>query len=338
MKKIIFLFLLLVVSATSMILSCRKEKSCEGCLSNNKPPIAIAGVDMMIFLPLDSITIDGGASYDPDGSIREYLWSKIAGPSSLITSNPKSSANKIKNLVQGSYSFELQVTDNGGLVSKDTVIVTVSSLFATNHPPNAFAGDDQTIIWPINSALLDGSRSSDPDYNIHSYKWTNISGPPSFTIVDSNAVQTQVTNLTEGVYLFELTVTDAALLVTKDTVKINVIATGIAIFTDLRWLYICYDPRPGVCWINSDGPSYGLFIKDTLNIIPRSANAIAGVWIKMDTSSVWEKVPGNCWKIPDPYPQTNFTYCLTTDSLRVDSWFFSWENLEGRKADVKILF
>ena len=39
--------------------------------------------------------------------------------------------------------------------------------------------------------------------------WTKISGPSSFNIANANAVQTQVTNLVEGVYQFELKVTDA---------------------------------------------------------------------------------------------------------------------------------
>jgi hypothetical protein len=52
-----------------------------------------------------------------------------------------------------------------------------------------------------------------------SYQWIKISGPSSFTITNANAVQTQVTNLVEGVYQFELKVTDIAGLFAKDTVQ-----------------------------------------------------------------------------------------------------------------------
>ena len=92
----------------------------------------------------------------------------------------------------------------------------------SNKPPVAHAGKDTTIILPVDSVMLDGSASTDPDNNIVSYAWTKISGPSSFNIVNVNAVQTQVSNLTEGVYQFELKVTDAGGLFLKDTVQITV--------------------------------------------------------------------------------------------------------------------
>ncbi len=92
----------------------------------------------------------------------------------------------------------------------------------SNKPPVAHAGKDTTIILPVDSVMLDGSASTDPDNNIVSYAWTKISGPSSFNIVNVNAVQTQVSNLTEGVYQFELKVTDAGGLFSKDTVQITV--------------------------------------------------------------------------------------------------------------------
>jgi Tol biopolymer transport system component len=90
------------------------------------------------------------------------------------------------------------------------------------RPPVANAGPDQTIILPTNTVALDGSASTDPNNNITSYLWTKISGPLSFTIANANAVQTQVTNFIEGIYQFELKVTDAGGLIDKDTVQVTV--------------------------------------------------------------------------------------------------------------------
>ncbi len=90
-----------------------------------------------------------------------------------------------------------------------------------NKPPVANAGSDQTITL-INAVTLDGSKSTDPDNNITSYAWTKLSGPSPFIIANANAVQPQVTNLTQGVYEFELKVTDAGGLFSKDTVQIIV--------------------------------------------------------------------------------------------------------------------
>jgi hypothetical protein len=49
--------------------------------------------------------------------------------------------------------------------------------------------------------------------------WSKISGPSSFNITSSSAVQTQVTNLGAGIYQFELKVMDADGLFSKDTVQ-----------------------------------------------------------------------------------------------------------------------
>ncbi len=90
-----------------------------------------------------------------------------------------------------------------------------------NRPPVANAGADQTITLPANNVNLNGSGSADPDNNIVSYVWTKIAGPAA-TVVSTNAVQTQVAGLVQGVYQFELKVTDAGGLFSKDTVMINV--------------------------------------------------------------------------------------------------------------------
>jgi hypothetical protein len=91
-----------------------------------------------------------------------------------------------------------------------------------NKPPIANAGPDQVITLPTDSVSLDGNASSDPDGAISSYLWTKISGPSLFNIANSNATQTQVINLVQGVYQFELKVTDAGGLFSKDTVQITV--------------------------------------------------------------------------------------------------------------------
>jgi len=123
--------------------------------------------------------------------------------------------------------FELKVTDNGGLSAKDTMRVIVDSVVITNHPPIANAGADQTITLPTNTTTLNGSNSTDPDNNTSSYAWSKISGPSSFNIANANNVQTQVTNLVQGTYRFELKVTDAGGLFSTDTVQVSVNASAV---------------------------------------------------------------------------------------------------------------
>src|SRR5688572_9926712 len=83
--------------------SCKKERSCEGCKENNKPPIAVAGPDQVITLPTDTVSLDGNSSSDPDGTITSFLWTKISGHASLSIINAVTSVGTAKNLIKGIY-------------------------------------------------------------------------------------------------------------------------------------------------------------------------------------------------------------------------------------------
>jgi hypothetical protein len=126
MNNMISQGLLLLITSVTIFLSCKKDHSCEGCNKGNKPPIAMAGPDQVITLPTDSISLDGTASNDPDGTISEWLWTKISGPASFGFNNATAGRTRVKNLVAGIYEFELKVTDAVGLFSKDTMQITVN--------------------------------------------------------------------------------------------------------------------------------------------------------------------------------------------------------------------
>jgi hypothetical protein len=219
-KYLLIIISFFFISVVAIFFSCKKEYSCEGCAEKNKPPIANAGRDTIIVLPVDSVKLDGSLSSDPDGTITSFLWTKISGPASFTINNISVTRTVVKHLAVGSYQFELKVTDNGGLSAKDTVRIVVDSVVITNHPPIANAGHDTTITLPANTFNLDGSGSTDPENNITNYLWTKISGPLLFNITSSTAVQTQVTNLVQGTYEFELKVTDARGLFSKDTMQV----------------------------------------------------------------------------------------------------------------------
>lgn len=191
-------------------------------MGENRPPIAKAGADKTIKLPNDSALLDGTGSTDPDGKITEWLWRKIAGPSSVVIQDTTASVSRVRKLLPGEYSFELKVIDNDGLFDKDTVRIFVDSANVPNRPPVARAGEDQIIILPVNKASLDGSGSTDPDNNIIGYAWRKITGPTNSVFSDPVAMQAEALDLTNGVYLFELTVTDAGGLFSTDTMKVTV--------------------------------------------------------------------------------------------------------------------
>jgi hypothetical protein len=202
--------------------SCQKELSCENCIEVNDPPIAKAGNDTTIVLPVDSVALDGTRSSDPDDGIAAYKWSKISGSDSAILRSPASVRTVASRLVKSEYLFELTVTDKGGLSAKDTVKVLVNPRTVINRPPVANAGNDTSITMPANSINLNGIGSSDPDNNISSYVWKQVAGPSSSSLTNANSVQTKADNLEPGTYSFELTVTDSGGLFSKDTIYVNV--------------------------------------------------------------------------------------------------------------------
>ena len=91
----------------------------------NIPPVANAGSDQTITLPVSSISL-GGSGTDADGTIASYQWTLVSGPSSATITNAAAASTAVSGLVQGVYQFVLTVTDNSGATGKDTMQVTVN--------------------------------------------------------------------------------------------------------------------------------------------------------------------------------------------------------------------
>lgn len=186
--------------------------------ATNKPPVANAGNNITITLPVSSVRLDGSASSDPDGTIASYNWVKIGGPAATIA-QPTTAATDVTGLTAGTYVFELTVKDDKGAVATSNITVTVNT--ATNKPPVANAGYNSTITLPVSSVRLDGSGSADPDGSIASYSWVKLGGPAA-TIAQSTSAVTDVTGLAAGTYVFQLTVTDDKGAVATSNVTITV--------------------------------------------------------------------------------------------------------------------
>ncbi|MEO6637127.1 MAG: PKD domain-containing protein, partial [Ginsengibacter sp.] len=189
----------------------------------NIPPVANAGPDQVITLPVNIVSLAGSGG-DVDGTIISYSWTKIFGPTSFTFVNATSPVTDVFGLVTGVYLVELTVTDNNGATAKDTMRITVDPV--PNIAPTANAGTDQVIFLPKNRATLVGF-GSDADGTVSGYLWTEIAGPRSAIIADPNADSTIVTNLAQGDYLFELQVTDNNGTIGRDTVQITVVASSL---------------------------------------------------------------------------------------------------------------
>jgi ribosomal protein L14 len=172
----------------------------------NQAPVANAGANLSITLPVNSVTLNGSASSDPDGTIASYAWSQVSGPTTAALGTAGAVSTTAGGLVQGNYVFRLTVTDNNGAKSTDDISVAVNA--AVNQAPAANAGANLSITLPTSSVTLNGSASSDPDGTIASYAWSQVSGPSTATLGTAGSATTTAGGLVQGNYVFRLTVTD----------------------------------------------------------------------------------------------------------------------------------
>jgi len=189
------------------------------------PPSANAGSNQTITLPTNSVTLTGSGS-ETNGTIVTYAWTQLSGPGTATIAVPGSAATTVSGLVQGTYRFELTVTDNSGVTASATVQVIVNPAVVVPGPPSANAGNNQTITLPTNSVTLTGS-GSETNGTIVTYAWTQLNGPGTATIATSGSAATTVSGLVQGTYRFELTVTDNSGVTASATVQVTVNAAPV---------------------------------------------------------------------------------------------------------------
>lgn len=182
----------------------------------NRIPVADAGPDQLVTdidaNGTESVTLDGTASVDHDGSLVTYSWKE--GATEIGTGVQPSAP-----LSAGVHTITLNVTDDLGATATDTVVITV------NQPPVADAGDDQVVtdqdLNSLESVTLDGSGSADPDGSIATYQWKNGS-----TVIATGVSPT--VDLAPGDYSLDLVVTDDSGATASDTVAVVVNVLPVA--------------------------------------------------------------------------------------------------------------
>ena len=210
-------------SATSSALDTIIVHAADSIPVANVLPVANAGPDQTITAPSNTVTLDGSASYDPDGIIKDFSWVMISGSGSVTISNSNTANPTVAGLIPGDYVFQLTVTDSVGATNTDQVNITVDpEPTVPNQAPVANAGNNQTIITPVSSITLDGSRSYDPDGTIVNYFWSQVSGPSNSVFSNSGIIKPTVSDLIAGSYVFQLLVTDNSGATGQDQVTITV--------------------------------------------------------------------------------------------------------------------
>lgn len=188
-------------------------------LPQNEIPVANAGADLSVG-ERRTVLLNGDA-FDSDGDQLTFVWTQIGGtPVSIIdagTQNASFIAPATDAII--TLQFRLTVSDNISGSSSDDILVQIAS----DDPPTANAGNDQTVNEQ-SSVVLDGTASADPDGNITSFLWSQVSGDVA-RLDDSASPQPKFVApaiAAASELIFELTVADEIGNTAIDTVKITV--------------------------------------------------------------------------------------------------------------------
>lgn len=181
----------------------------DGTAPVNKPPIANAGADLTVTGPA-SLTLDGSASRDPEGTALTYGWRQLSGPQVTLSDadQAKASVNLDGVSADVTLTFELTVTDGEGLTAKDSVVVT-------NKAPQPNLAP--TLTLPATASVESGkqvsiqAQASDPNGDALSYQWTVPAGLSATGQDSATLVVTGPSVTSDTAYDLTLVVTDGAL-------------------------------------------------------------------------------------------------------------------------------
>jgi len=132
----------------------------------NLEPTADAGTDQVVHdtdrTGAETVTLDGSASSDSDGTIVSWVWTE--GEDELASGETAD-----VDLPLGTHTITLTVTDNDDATDTDTLVVRV------NDPPVADAGPDRVVYdddeTGDETVTLDARNSDDSDGVITSWIW-----------------------------------------------------------------------------------------------------------------------------------------------------------------------
>ena len=194
-------------------------------------PVANAGADQTA-ISGNLVTLDGTASSDGNGTIVDYKWVQVQNdPNDPVvalagdtTDTPSFTAPAVDGITV--LTFELTVTDNDGLLAKDSVNVTVSPALAVTT--TTLPGATQGALYSQILAVINGTPP---------YTWSIATGGlPTGISLDTNTGEISGTPLYLGTTAFTVQVTDAVLDTATQDLSITVNPPSAAVpidWTDL---------------------------------------------------------------------------------------------------------
>ena len=224
----------------------------------NMPPVSRAGSDQSNIVAGATVTLDGSASSDPDGSIASYAWSQTAGTTVSLSSTSIASPTFTapSEASAQTLTFQLIVTDDDGATNTDSVNIGVLAM-AANQSPEADAGPDQSDIAAGATVTLDSSGSSDPDGTIASRLWSQTLGDTvvlSDTISSQSYIYCTIYCCSPNIVIFEVRVTDNDGATDIDSVQIEVLA-------QIAQMSV-FDSLAALTGVNNAGTTVGSYVID----------------------------------------------------------------------------
>lgn len=171
---------------TAEEIAVHRSLALTGTMPNLAPTAALTATGGQL-----TVTVDGSASSDPDGTVASYTWAWGDGQEETTTTPTATHAYA----AGGTYTVTLTVTDDDGATAVAEAVVEVT---APDQPPVAQFSAVATGL----DVALDAGASDDPDGEVVSWEWdlgdgqTRTGETLTYTYADS------------GTYTVTLTVTD----------------------------------------------------------------------------------------------------------------------------------
>jgi Big-like domain-containing protein/Calx-beta domain-containing protein/K319-like protein/uncharacterized protein DUF6055 len=188
--------------------------------TQSSPPVANAGADQTSFVG-QLVQLDGSGSTDIDGDPLTYVWSIVNAPegSTAAIQNPDTVKPTFTPDVRGDYLIQLEVDDGTATSAPDTMLLST-----LNSQPVANAGPDQTV-HVGDTALLNGSASSDADHDPLTFNWALTTRPTGSAAALKGPTTVNPSFLVDkaGTYVAQLTVNDGTSDSNPDTVSVSTV-------------------------------------------------------------------------------------------------------------------
>jgi hypothetical protein len=184
--------------------------------TGNLAPIADAGLAQNVTLG-SKVTLDGTASSDPNNDFITYTWALTTKPASSKATLSALNVAKPTFVADAAGTYVVTLLVNDGKLDS-LVVSNVITASAANSRPVANAGNSQNVNL-YSEVTLDGSLSSDADFDTITYEWVLVAKPAGSlaSLSSSTSPKPTFTADKEGTYLASLMVSDGKLTSTLVT-------------------------------------------------------------------------------------------------------------------------